>query len=424
MRQQVIVGLDVGSSKVGAVAAAVRPGNVDVLGLGLSPATGLRKGVVTDIDETVDSIRRAVREVESSAGVRVRSVSVGISGAHIESFEGRGAVGVRGSEVAYMDIKRAIEAAGAVYIPLDREVLHVIPTGFVLDGHEGISNPVGMSGIRLEAKVHIVTGAVSAIQNLLKCCEKSGLDIADVVFAPLASSRAVLTVEETDSGVVLVDIGGGTTDIALFRGGNLLHASVLGVGGGHITNDIAVGLRVHMSEAERLKRTSGSVDMDRDDAEPEIRITQAGGQVRTLQRECLVNIIQPRCGEMLELVRAELKRGLGYEHASCGVVLTGGSSLLEGFAGMAEEVLALPVRVGVPSVAGGCGAILKNVQFATGAGLVMHCPEFDRTRAVHPVSSNSLFGRMRHWARDFFSTTDTLSIDQEYKKKGESHVRD
>ncbi len=420
MRQHIIVGLDVGTTKICGVAAQVHGSEINLLGMGVSPSAGLRKGVVINIDDTVGSIKKALDETEACSGVRVRSVSVGISGSHVRGFESCGAVGIRGKEVSQADVERAIESARAVYIPLDREVLHVIPTEFILDGQEGITDPIGMSGVRLEAKVQIITGAISSVQNLLKCCEKAGLDVVDLVFEPLASARAVLTRDEKEAGVVLVDIGGGTTDIALFREGSLRHAAVLGVGGNHITNDIAVGLRIQMPEAERLKKTAGAAMAGQDDEEPEVQMTQAGGQVRSLPRASLVSIIRPRCEEMLELVREELKRGFGYEHAVYGVVLAGGSSLMKGFDRMAESVLQLPVRIGTPHIIStadqAVDSALRSPQYATGVGLVACSSIVDRPRSVHPVSSNSLLGRMRHWAKDLFKNAEAINPD--YKKEG------
>jgi cell division protein FtsA len=287
-RPHIAVGLDVGTTKVCAVVAEVRGGKAggkaDVLGLGFSPSAGLKKGIVINVDATVDSIRKAVREAEASCGARVKSVSVGISGAHIKGFDSSGAVGIRGKEVSAADVERSIDSAKAVYIPLDREVLHVIPTEFVLDGQEGIIQPAGMSGVRLEARVHIITGASSPIQNLLNCCEKAGLEVSDVVFEPLASAHAVLTEEERESGAIIIDIGGGTTDVALFKDGSLRYAAVIGLGGNHFTNDIAVGLRISVRDAEDLKKTSGAAYEGLVAKEEEINITQAGGTIRTLPR--------------------------------------------------------------------------------------------------------------------------------------------
>jgi cell division protein FtsA len=259
MGGRLLVGLDVGSSKVCAVAAELNDRGVSILGVGEAPSKGLRKGTVIHMDATVDSIRKAVAEAEASAGIRIKSVAAGISGVHINGLSSNGAVGIRGKEVQPFDRERAIDSAKAIYIPLDREVLHVIPTEFTLDGQGGIIDPVGMAGVRLEAKVHIITGLASAVQNLMKCCEKAGLDVADIVFNPIASASAALSGDEMESGVVLVDIGGGTSDIVFFKNGALRHASVLGVGGAHVTNDIAVGLRANINEAEKLKGHMGRI---------------------------------------------------------------------------------------------------------------------------------------------------------------------
>lgn len=416
MRHNIVAGLDVGTTKICAVAASAHSGGIDLIGMGVAPSAGLRKGVVINIDETVDSIRRAIVETEASSGARIKSVSVGISGGHIKGFNSQGAVVIKGREVTPADVERAIESGKAVYMPLDREVLHVIPTEYILDGQAGITDPTGMSGVRLEARVHIITGAVSAIQNLLKCCQKAGLDVVDLVFEPLASAKATLTKHEKESGVVLIDIGGGTTDMAFFKDGSLRHAAVLGVGGNHITNDIAVGLRVSMAEAEMLKQVSGSVSFSKNGDSGNIQITQSDGQVKTMPGDCLVQIIQPRCDEILEMVRAEFKRCLAYEHAIQGLVLTGGSSLMQGFDKMAESMLGLPVRLGLPDMINGLGPEIKKPQYSTGVGLVAYYPESDQTKIVHSEGVNSILGKMKHWAKDIFSHTEDINPDN--KKEG------
>lgn len=392
MISNIVVGLDVGTTKVCALVAESDRRGVNVLGMGVSPSAGIRKGIVVNIDATVDSVRKAVKEAEASSGIRIKSVSVGISGGHIKGLDSSGAVGIRAKEVTCADIQRAIDSAKAVYIPLDREVLHVIPTEFVLDGQDGITDPAGMSGVRLEARVHIITGAVSSIQNLLKCCEKAGLDVSDVVFEPLASAHCVLTGDEKQCGVVLLDIGGGTTDIALFREGSLRNACVLGVGGNHFTNDIAVGLRVNVSEAERLKRASGAAFAGVINASEEILINQAGGQTRSLPRKYIVEILQPRGEEMFELIKDELKKISAYETAVCGVVLTGGASLLTGLDKMAETVLALPVRAGSPENSNGLKAVAGGPEYSTVAGLVGYNSELETHRVLSPEALSDLFG--------------------------------
>ncbi len=415
-RQNIMVGLDVGTTKVCAVVADARDGAAGILGLGVSPSTGLRKGIVINIDATVDSIKKAVREAETSSGVRIKSVSVGISGAHIKGFDSSGAVGLRGKEVSSADVDRSLDSAKAVYIPLDREVLHVIPAEFVLDGQDGITDPVGMSGVRLEARVHIITGAASPMQNLMKCCEKAGLEVSEVIFEPLASAHAVLTPEEKESGVILVDLGGGTTDIALYRNGSLRYASVIGVGGNHFTNDIAVGLRITTSEAENLKKTSGAAyEQIVADAE-EIQITQAGGQQRTLPRKYVAEILQPRCEEMLELIKHEIKKCSGYGTALCGLVMTGGASQLSGLDKMAESVLGLPVRRGTPIHVTGSRHLADNPVYSTGIGLVTYGYEADSDDPVSSELAGGVLGKVTDWFKDKFKYADYLNFNN--RKEG------
>ena len=413
-RQNIVVGLDVGTTKVCAVVAGLRDSGPDMLGLGMSPSTGLRKGIVINIDETVDSIKEAVRKAESSAGVRIKSVSVGISGGHIRCFDTSGAVGIRGKEVSPSDVRRAIDSAKTVYIPLDRELLHAVPAEFTLDGQDGITDPVGMSGLRLEAGVHIVTAAVSPMQNLLKCCGKAGLEVAEVVFNPLASANAVFTGEEKSAGTILIDLGGGTTDIALFKDGSLRYASVIGVGGNHFTNDLAVGLHVTMNEAERLKKEAGAAYEGIVPSAGEIQITQAGGQRRTLPRKYLAEILQPRCEEMLDLLKGEIKKCGGYGNAICGVVLTGGASLLTGFGEMAEVVLGLPVRTGIPGQVKGLAAS-EGPAYAAGVGLATYGQEPEQgtaeTDAIH-----SVFSRVTDLVRDIFRHSDHFHLNN--RKEG------
>jgi cell division protein FtsA len=414
--QHIEVGLDVGTTKICAVVADVGRKEAEILGMGVSPSQGLKKGIVINIDATVDSIKKAVKEAEASSGTRIRSVSVGISGAHIKGFDSSGAVGLRGKEVAFADVSRSIDSAQAVYVPLDREVLHVLPTGFVLDGQDGITDPIGMSGVRLEARVHIITGAASPMQNLLKCCEKAGLEVSDVVFEPLASAHVVLSKEEKESGSVLVDLGGGTTDIALFKDNTMRYASVIGVGGNHFTNDIAVGLRITMSEAEKVKKAAGAAyEQFVGDAE-EIQITQAGGQIRTLPRKYVAEILQPRCEEILELIKEEIRKCSGHGAALCGVVITGGASQLSGFEKMAESVLGLPVRSGLPEHLKGLKSEIKSPVYSTGVGLATYgyAPE------VKDVSSAGLlsgvFATVSDWVKGKFGYADYFNFNN--KKEG------
>ena len=415
-RQHITVGLDVGTTKVCAVVADVGRKEAEILGIGVSPSQGLKKGIVINIDATVDSIKKAVKGAEASSGTRIKSVSVGISGTHIKGFGSSGAVGLRGKEVSFADVSRSIDSAKAVYIPLDREVLHVLPTGFVLDGQDGITDPIGMSGVRLEARVHIITGAASPMQNLLKCCEKAGLEVSDVVFEPLASSHVVLSKEEKEAGSVLVDLGGGTTDVALFKDNTMRYASVIGVGGNHFTNDIAVGLRITMGEAEKVKKASGAAyEHFVGDAE-EIQITQAGGQVRTLPRKYVAEILQPRCEEVLELIKEEIRKCSGHGAALCGVVITGGASQLSGFEKMAESVLGLPVRAGLPEHLKGPKSEINSPVYSTGVGLATfgYAPE---VKDVSPAGLLSgVFATVGDWVKGKFGYADYFNFNN--RKEG------
>jgi len=420
MRQDIIAGLDVGTTKVCSVVAELNGNRWRILGVGSAPSTGIRKGIVINIDATVDSIKKAVKEAEASSGTRIKSVHAAVSGSHIRGFDSSGAVGIRGKEVEKVDVGHAVDSAKAVYIPLDREVLHVIPTEFVLDGQDGITDPIGMAGVRLEARVHIVTAGASAVQNLAKCCEKAELSAAQLVFGPIASAGAVLTADEKEFGVVLVDIGGGTTDVALFRGGKLRHAAVIGTGGVHVTNDIAVGLRVGMPEAERLKKESGAAYEGLVAASEEMTVMQGDGQGRTLPRKYIAEIIQPRCDEMLELIKDEIKRCSGYETAVCGVVLTGGASMLAGFDRMAESVLGMPVRIGTPWKINGLQEEAASPLFATGVGLVACEAESRPPREDVPSSSAGILGELRNRAKDVLKYVE--KINSNIRKKGENYV--
>lgn len=397
----IIVGLDVGTTKMCAVVGESIDGALEFRAVSTSSSTGLRKGVVVNIEATVESIKNAVKTAELSTGVEINSVYVGISGGHIKGFNSYGAVGVRGKEVNYIDVERVIDSAKAVYVPLDREVLHVIPTGYTLDGQNGIRDPIGMLGVRLEAKVYILTGAVTSVQNLLKCCEKAGVEVIDIVFEPLASAEAILADDEKELGVAIIDIGGGTTDIILYKDGWLRHSSVIAVGGNHFTNDIAVGLRLTITEAERIKKSFGSTTISMVDENEEIDIVQAG-QARKILRRHLAEIIQPRSEELMDMIKNELTSCSGYEIASTGVVLTGGGSMLEGIDRMAEAVLGLPVRIGFPKEIKGCREITSNPMYATGAGLVFFGFNTESNRVFYHDTFTGIFGKMKDWVKGIF----------------------
>ncbi|NWF99175.1 MAG: cell division protein FtsA [Nitrospirae bacterium] len=397
----IIVGLDVGTTKICVVVGEVINNKIEILGVSSSPSTGLRKGVVVNIEATVNSIRKAVETAESVSGVEINSVYVGISGGHIKGINSIGVSGVRGKEVTNDDVERVIDSAKAVYVPLDREVLHVIPTGYSIDGLNGIKDPVGMIGTRLEAKVYILTGAITSVQNLLKCCEKAGLEVIDIVFEPLASAEAILTEEEKELGVAVVDIGGGTTDVILYRDGWLRHTSVLAVGGNHFTNDIAVGLGISINEAEKIKKKYGHAVLTAIDEYEEIKILRSG-EIVMIPRLQLCEIIYPRTEELIDIINNELKACSGYEIASSGVVLTGGGSLLSGIDVLAADIFKLPVRIGMPSKIYGQKEITGNPMYSTGIGLVLYGYNVEREMEIYPATFTGIFGKMKEWVKGIF----------------------
>ncbi|MEA3291653.1 MAG: cell division protein FtsA [Pseudomonadota bacterium] len=367
-----IVGLDIGTSKVLAIVGEIGPaGELEVIGVGHHPARGLRKGVVTNIESTVQSIQRAVEEAELMAGCQIYSVFVGIAGAHISSFNSTGVVAIRDQEVARGDIERVIEAARALVIPNDQKVLHIMPQDFIIDGHEGIRQPIGMSGVRLEAKVHIITGAVSAAQNIVKCVRRCGLEVDDVILEQLASSEAVLSEDERELGVCMIDIGGGTTDIAIFTDGAIRHTAVIPIAGDQVTNDIAVALRTPTQAAEEIKKKFGCALTQMVAGDQSVETPSVGGRApRSLSRQTLTEVIEPRVDELLQLAQAELRRSGFEELVGSGIVLTGGSSKMEGVVELAEEVFHMPVRLGTPTYDGGLSEVVSNPIYSTGVGLI------------------------------------------------------
>jgi cell division protein FtsA len=407
-RENIVVGLDIGTTKICAVVGEVKENDqVDVIGIGTSPSRGLRKGVVVNIESTVESIKRAIEEAELMAGVQINSVYAGIAGGHIKGFNSRGVIAVKDREVNQSDVDRVIEAAKAVAIPLDREVLHVLPQEFIVDDQDGIKDPLGMSGVRLEAEVHIITGAVTSAQNIIKSVNRAGLEVADIILQPLAASCAVLTSDERDLGVAMVDIGGGTTDIATFVEGSIWHTAVLGIGGNHLTNDIAIGLRTPTNEAEKIKIRYGCALSNLVKEEETIEVPSVGGRpTRVLSRQLLAEIIEPRVEEIFSLVSREIKR-TGYEEmVASGVVITGGSSILEGMPEVAEKVLDLPVRRGLPVHVGGLVDIVNNPMYATAVGLILYALKEQGDRDLRRFADGNLFHRvaqrMRSWIKEFF----------------------
>lgn len=403
---EIIVGLDIGTTKICAIVGEVTDEGIDIIGIGTHPSKGLRKGVVVNIEATVGSIRRAIEEAEAMAGTEIQNVYTGIAGGHIKGFGSRGVVALKDKEVREADIARVIEQAKTVNIPVDREVIHVLPQEFIVDDQGGIKEPLGMAGYRLEAKVHIVTGAVASAQNIVKCANRTGLNVADIVLQPLASSEAVLTDEEKELGVCLVDIGGGTTDIAIFSGGAIVHTAVIALGGNNLTNDIAVGLRTPMEQAERIKQKYGCALSSLVDKQEMIEVPSVGGrEARVMGRQILCEILEPRVEEIFQLVQREVERNGFSEILTSGVVITGGSTLLPGMGELAEEVMGVPVRKGVPRGIGGLVDVVKSPIYATGVGLVVYGAKHS-DRRMFRIRDENVFkkvkGRMSAWLQEVF----------------------
>ena len=374
-KPELVVGLDVGTTKICAVIAAPRPGGLDVVGVGAAPSRGLRRGVVVNIDSTVEAIKQAVAEAEQMAGVEVAAVYAGVAGGHIRSVNSRGVVAVSGKdrEVSQTDVDRAVDAARAINIPQDREIIHVLPQTFMIDDADGVREPIGMSGVRLEVEAHIVTGAITSVQNVIRSVNRAGLSVQDIVLEPIASSEAVLYHDERELGVVVIDIGGGTTDVALLRDGAIWHTGILPLGGDHITNDIAVGLRTPMADAEDLKKRHGCALTALVPAEETVDVPSVGGRKpRQLSRQVLSEIIQPRVEEIFTLVARELSRAGFQDAATAGVVVTGGSSIMQGVPELAESVFDQPVRRGIPGDVGGLAQVVKSPTYATAVGLALY----------------------------------------------------
>lgn len=404
-RSELIVGLDIGTTKICAVVGELSPEGVDVVGIGTSPSTGLRKGVVVNIEQTVQSIKRALEEAELMAGCDIRSVYAGIAGSHIKGFNSHGVIAVKGGEVGVKDVERVIDAAKAVAIPLDREVIHILPQEYIVDDQRGIHDPLGMAGVRLEVKVHIVTGAVTSAQNIVRSCHRSGLDVADIVLESLASSKAALTPEEREIGVALVDLGGGTTDIAIFGSDSIKHTAVIALGGTNLTNDIAFGLRTPMAAAEKIKIKYGCCLAETVPADDFIEVPSVGDrEPRRLSRQVLAEICEPRVEEILALVDQDLTRSGFKNRIAAGVVLTGGTSLISGMQELAEQVFNLPTRLGYPRGVGGLRDVVASPMYATAVGLLLYGAEKEgaeqRFRIRDDKMFNRILGRMRKWFSD------------------------
>ncbi len=407
-KDSTIVGLDIGTTKVCAIIGEKKKDSMEIIGIGTAPSKGLRRGVVVNIDSTIDSIRKAIEEAELMAGTgEIRTVCCGIAGGHIRAFNSHGVIAVKNKEIMQTDIDRVIEAAQAIVIPPDREVIHVIPQEYIVDDQEGIQEPLGMIGIRLEVKVHIVTAAVTSAQNIIRCANKAGLDVSDIVLQQIASSEAVLNPDEKEIGVVLIDIGGGTTDIAVYHNGSIKYTTVISLGGNQVTGDISVGLRTPASEAEKIKKIHGCAMTSMVSKDSSIEIQNVGGtSSRTVSRHTLAGIIEPRVEEIFELVKREIIKS-GYDGlVSSGIVLTGGTAAMEGITELAEQVFNLPVRRGAPSGITGLVDVVKSPMYSTGVGLLIYGGRHVSGTGFQRGSDNTMFNklttRMKDWMKEFF----------------------
>jgi len=428
-KDSLVVGLDIGTTKICAVVAevpsahkqekkgllnrgnktgALQDGNhnspsggINIIGIGNTPSRGIKKGIITNIESTVDSIVEAVHEAETAAGVDIKAVHISMSGVHIGCLSSHGIIAVKEKEIGSREVAHVIEAAKAVAIPFDREILHVMPSGFIVDGQNGITDPRGMAGVRLETNVKIITGAAASIQNLIRSCEKAGLEVTGVVFQPLASAAAVLTRDEKDLGAAVIDIGGGTTDMAFYYDGSLCHAAVLAVGGNNFTNDVAVGLRTPAQEAERIKKKHGCVMLSCIKGDEEIEVGFADGKLfRNIPRSHLVEILQPRAEELFGFLKDEITAGGLQKIINSGVVLTGGAAAMEGMAAMAENILELPVRIGTPAGFQGADHMKGDPSFAAAAGLAMYCAE--ESLSVPGCNNGGMKAKMKGWYEEAF----------------------
>ena len=400
--KNLIVGLDIGTSKIAAIVAEMTPeGGFEVIGMGSAPSRGLKKGVVVNIESTVTAIQRALEEAELMSDCKIREVWTGIAGSHIKSFNSHGMVAIKDREVTQADVDRVVETAKAIPIPTDQQILHVLNQEFVIDGQEDVREPLGMSGVRLEVKVHIVTGAVSAAQNIMKCVRRCGLEVHALILQPLAPASSVLSEDERDLGVCLVDIGGGTSDLAVFTQGAIRHTAVIPIAGDQITNDIAMALRTPTKEAEEIKRRHGCALRELADAQEMIEVPGVGDRgARKLSRQTLAEVIEPRVEELYSLVQAELRRSGFEELLSSGVVITGGSAAMQGMVELGEEVFHMPVRLGLPSYAGGLSEVIRNPRYSTGVGLLMAGYSQHQRQQIARMQNGSfkqIFERMRRW---------------------------
>lgn len=406
--KNLLVGLDIGTSKIVALVAQIMPedGHLDVIGIGQASSRGLKRGVVVNIESTVNAINAALGEAELMADCKIHEVFTGIAGSHIRGINSHGMVAIKDKEVTQADMDRVIETASAVNIPTDHQVLHILSQEYVIDGQEDVKEPLGMSGVRLEVRVHIVTGAVSAIQNVSKCVRRCGLEMGDVILQPLAASYAVLSEDEKALGVCLIDIGGGTTDIAVFVDGALRHTAVIPIAGDQITNDVAMALRTPTKDAEDIKVTYGCALRQLTDPQQMIEVPGVGERgVRKMSRHTLAEVIEPRVEELYSLVQAELRRSGFEDRLSSGIVITGGSAFMKGMVELGEEIFHMPVRIGIPRYTGGLSEVVKNPRYSTAVGLLMVAQELYERSPNERFKSHSFMGffnRIKNWFQSNF----------------------
>lgn len=398
--EKIVVALDMGTSKIAVLVARITDsGEMEIIGFGMHPSRGLKKGVVVNIESAVQAMERALEEAELMAGCQIHSAITGIAGSHVKSLNSHGIVAIRDREVNQSDVDRVIDAAKAVAIPADQKILHILPQEFIVDSQEGVREPIGMSGVRLEARVHIVTGAVSAAQNIVKCVKRCGLQVNDIILEQLASSHSVLTPDEQELGVCLVDIGGGTTDVAVFTGGSIRHTGVIPIAGDHVTNDVAVALRTPTQSAEEIKKKYGSCIAARIDKTEMIQVPSVAKRpTKTVPRRVLVDVIEARYAELLALVAAELRRSGFEDLLTAGIVLTGGASNIPGILELAESIFNMPVRLGVPQNIAGLLDVRDNPSYATSVGLLMHgVSTLNVPPSYQVVRARGIWSRMRSW---------------------------
>jgi cell division protein FtsA len=405
MPEDIIVGLDIGTTKICAVVGEVRPDGIEIIGMGSHPSEGLRKGVVVNIEQTVNSIKEAVEEAETMAGCEITSVYAGIAGGHIESFNSHGVIPLKEKEVTHKDIERVIEAASAVAIPMDREVIHTLVQEYIVDNQDGIQDPLGMHGVRLEAKIHMVAGAVTSAQNIIKCANRAGLDVCNIVLESLASSEATLSKEERNLGVALIDFGGGTTDMAIFSGGTIKHTSVLSLGGDNLTYDLAIGLRTPKQEAEKIKIKYGCAFSSLIGKDDTIEVPDVGGRKpRVLSRKILGEILEPRVVEIFTIIYNELVRSGHQDKINSGVVITGGSSELPGVTEIVEQIFNAPARIGYPMGINGLVEVINKPMYATSVGLVIYGSRSGKKNKKFRIRDANIFNRvigiMRRWFKE------------------------